>query len=160
MCIRDRAFISTRDNNVEVRYALNEAIKFSPAEVAANNAASRRSKVVNYALQFVGNPYVWGGTSLTKGVDCSGFTMQVMKQFGVSLPHYSGSQAKMGKAVTSGNMRPGDLIFYAGSGGQVNHVAIYIGNGQVVHAASRKSGIKISTWNYRSPVAIRNVLGD
>ena len=86
--------------------------------------------------------------------------MQVMRQFGVSLPHYSGSQAKMGKAVTSGNMRPGDLIFYAGSGGQVNHVAIYIGNGQVVHAASRKSGIKISTWNYRSPVAIRNVLGD
>ena len=116
--------------------------------------------VADYALQFVGNRYVWGGTSLTNGVDCSGFTMRVMEKFGVSLPHYSGSQAKMGKAVTSGNMRPGDLIFYAGSGGQVNHVAIYIGNGQVVHAASRKSGIKISTWNYRSPVAIRNVLGD
>ena len=156
----DKAYISTRDNNVEVRYALNEAIKFSPAEVAANNAASRRSQIVNYALQFVGNPYVWGGTSLTKGADCSGFTMSVLAKFGVSLPHYSGSQAKMGKAVTSGNMRPGDLIFYAGSGGQVNHVAMYIGNGQIVHAASRKSGIKISTWNYRSPVAIRNVLGD
>lgn len=156
----DKAYISTRDNNVEVRYALNEAIKFSPTEIAANNAASRRSKLVNFALQYVGNSYVWGGTSLTNGVDCSGFTMRVMQQFGVSLPHYSGSQAKMGKAVTSGNMRPGDLIFYAGSGGQVNHVAIYIGNGQVVHAASRKSGIKISTWNYRSPVAIRNVLGD
>ena len=156
----DKAYISTRDNNVEVRYALNEAIKFSPAEVAANKAASRRSQIVNYALQFVGNPYVWGGTSLTKGADCSGFTMSVMAKFGVSLPHYSGSQAKMGKAVTSGNMRPGDLIFYAGSGGQVNHVAMYIGNGQIVHAASRKSGIKISTWNYRTPVAIRNVLGD
>ena len=156
----DKAFISTRDNNVEVRYALNEAIKFSPAEVAANNAASLRSKIVNYALQYVGNPYVWGGTSLTKGADCSGFTMQVLRNFGVSLPHYSGSQAKMGKAVTSGNMRPGDLIFYAGSGGQVNHVAMYIGNGQIVHAASRKSGIKISTWNYRTPVAIRNMLGD
>lgn len=156
----DKAYISTRDNNVEVRYALNEAIKFSPEEIAANNAASLRSKVVNYALQFVGNPYVWGGTSLTKGADCSGFTLSVLRQFGVSLPHYSGSQAKMGKAVTSGNMRPGDLIFYAGSGGQVNHVAMYIGNGQIVHAASRKSGIKISTWNYRSPVAIRNVLGD
>ena len=156
----DKAYISTRDNNVEVRYALNEAIKFSPAEEAANAAASRRSKVVNYALQFVGNPYVWGGTSLTKGVDCSGFTMQVMKQFGVSLPHYSGAQAKMGKPVKSSEMRPGDLIFYANSSGTVNHVAIYIGNGQVVHAASRKSGIKISTWNYRSPVAIRNVLGD
>ena len=156
----DKAYISTRDNNVEVRYALNEAIKFSPAEVAANKAASRRSQIVNYALQFVGNPYVWGGTSLTKGADCSGFTMSVMAKFGVSLPHYSGSQAKMGKAVTSGNMRPGDLIFCAGSGGQVNHVAMYIGNGQIVHAASRKSGIKISTWNYRTPVAIRNVLGD
>lgn len=156
----DKAYISTRDNNVEVRYALNEAIKFSPAEEAANAAASRRSKVVNYALQFVGNPYVWGGTSLTKGADCSGFTMQVMKQFGVSLPHYSGAQAKMGKPVKSSEMRPGDLIFYANSGGTVNHVAMYIGNGQIVHAASRKSGIKISTWNYRTPVAIRNVLGD
>ncbi len=156
----DKAFISTRDNNVEVRYALNEAIKFSPAEEAANNAASRRSKIVNYALQFVGNPYVWGGTSLTKGADCSGFTMKVMQQFGVSLPHYSGSQAKMGKKVTSATMRPGDLIFYANSGGTINHVAMYIGNGQIVHAASRRSGIKISTWNYRTPVAIRNVLGD
>lgn len=156
----DKAYISTRDNNVEVRYALNEAIKFSPAEEAANAAASRRSKVVNYAIQFVGNPYVWGGTSLTKGADCSGFTMQVMRQFGVSLPHYSGAQAKMGKPVKSGEMRPGDLIFYANSGGTVNHVAMYIGNGQIVHAASKKSGIKISTWNYRTPVAIRNVLGD
>ena len=145
---------------MEVRYALNEAIKFSPDEIAASNAASRRSQIVNYALQFVGNPYVWGGTSLTNGADCSGFTMKVMEHFGVSLPHYSGSQAQMGKGIKSGEMRPGDLIFYAGSNGRVNHVAMYIGGGQVVHAASRKSGIKISTWNYRSPVAIRNVLGD
>ncbi len=156
----DKAYISTRDNNVEVRYALNEAIKFSPDEIAASNAASLRSRIVNYALQFVGNPYVWGGTSLTNGVDCSGFTMKVLQNFGVSLPHYSGSQAQMGKGIKSSEMRPGDLIFYAGSNGRVNHVAMYIGNGQVVHAASRKSGIKISTWNYRSPVAIRNVLGD
>ena len=156
----DNAFISTRDNNVEVRYALAEAIKFSPLEEAAQAAASRRTQLVNFALQYVGNPYVWGGTSLTNGIDCSGFTMQVMKQFGVSLPHYSGSQAKMGKAVTSSEMRPGDLIFYANSGGTVNHVAIYIGNGQIVHAASRRSGIKISTWNYRTPKTIRNMLGD
>ncbi len=156
----DKAYISTRDNNVEVRYALNEAIKFSPDEIAASNAASRRSQIVNYALQFVGNPYVWGGTSLTNGVDCSGFTMKVLEKFGVSLPHYSGSQAQMGKGIKSSQMRPGDLIFYAGSNGRVNHVSMYIGNGQVVHAASKKSGIKISTWNYRTPVAIRNVLGD
>lgn len=156
----DRAYVSTRDNNVEVRYALNEAIKFSPLEEAANESASRRSKIVNYALQFVGNPYVWGGTSLTSGVDCSGFTMQVYKNFGISLPHYSGSQAQMGKAVSSSKMRPGDLIFYANSSGTVNHVAMYIGNGQIVHAASRRSGIKISTWNYRKVKTIRNILGD
>ena len=159
----DGAYISTRDNNVEVRYVINEAIKFKPAESGSggsgsSGSGSRRSQVVNYALQFVGNPYVWGGTSLTKGADCSGFTMKVMQKFGVSLPHYSGSQAKMGRKVTSGNMKPGDLIFYAGSSGRVNHVAMYIGNGQIVHAASRRSGIKISTWNYRSPVAIRSVL--
>lgn len=156
----DKAYISTRDNNVEVRYALAEAIKFSPLEEAAQAAASLRSQIVNYALQFVGNRYVWGGTSLTNGVDCSGFTMQVLKRFGISLPHYSGSQAQMGKAVSSSEMRPGDLIFYANSRGVVNHVAMYIGNGQIVHAASRRSGIKISTWNYRKPKTIRNMLGD
>lgn len=161
--VSDGAYISTRDNNVEVRYVINEAIKFKPAESGSggsgsSGSGSRRSQIVNYAIQFVGNPYVWGGTSLTNGVDCSGFTMKVMQKFGVSLPHYSGLQAKMGKKVTSGNMKPGDLIFYAGSNGRINHVALYIGNGQVVHAASRRSGIKISTWNYRSPVAIRNML--
>lgn len=152
------AYISTRDNNVEVRYALPEAIKFSPLEEKANKELSRRTQIVNYALQFVGNPYVWGGTSLTNGVDCSGFTMKVLQNFGISLPHYSGSQAKMGRAVSSSEMRPGDLIFYANSGGTINHVAMYIGNGQIVHAASKRSGIKISTWNYRQPKAIRNVI--
>ena len=141
---------------VDVRYALDEAIKFSPAE----ENASFRSKVVNYALKFLGNPYVWGGTSLTKGADCSGFTLSVFKNFGISLPHYSGSQAKMGTAVKSSNMRPGDLIFYGNSSGTINHVAMYIGNGQVVHAASKRSGIKISTWNYRTPLKIRDIIGD
>lgn len=164
----EKAYISTRDNNVEVRYALNEAIKFTPAKDSSSGASSdgsgsstkqsRRSQLVNYALQFVGNRYVWGGTSLTNGVDCSGFTMRVMEKFGVSLPHYSGSQAQMGKKVTSATMKPGDLIFYAGSNGKVNHVAIYIGNGRIVHAASRRSGIKTSTWNYRTLVAIRSML--
>ena len=145
---------------LDVRYALNEAIKFSPLEEAAANSSRIRNSLVNYALQFVGNPYVWGGTSLTNGCDCSGFTMQIMKEYGVSLPHYSGSQAQMGTRVTSDTMRPGDLIFYANSSGTINHVAIYIGNGQIVHAASRRSGIKISSWNYRTPKAIRNMLGD
>ena len=145
---------------VDVRYALPEAIKFSPLEEKANAAASLRTQIVNYALQFLGNPYVWGGTSLTKGADCSGFTLSVFGHFGISLPHYSGAQANMGKAVKSSEMRPGDLVFYANSKGTINHVGIYIGNGQIVNAASRRSGIKISTWNYRSPVRIRNILGD
>ena len=148
------AYVST--DYVDVRYALDEAIKFSPAE----ENASLRSRMVSYALKFLGNPYVWGGTSLTKGADCSGFTLSVYKQFGMSLPHYSGSQAQMGTAVKSSNMRPGDLIFYGNSSGTINHVAMYIGNGQVVHAASKRSGIKISSWNYRKPLKIRDIIGN
>lgn len=148
------AYVST--DYVDVRYALGEAINFSASE----ENSSLRSRVVNYALKFLGNPYVWGGTSLTNGADCSGFTMSVYKNFGISLPHYSGSQAQMGTAVKSSEMRPGDLIFYGNSSGKINHVAMYIGNGQVVHAASRKSGIKISSWNYRTPLKIRNIIGN
>ena len=154
----DGAYISTSDNLVEVRYALAEAIKFSHMEEIANQQASRRSKIVNYALQFVGNRYVWGGTSLTNGADCSGFTQSVLKHFGIGIPRVSRDQANAGRAVKSSEMRPGDLIFYTNSRGTVNHVAMYIGNGQVVHAASKKSGIKISSWNYRSPAKIRNVI--
>lgn len=155
----DKAFISTRDNNVEVRYALTEAIKFSPLEERANQQASLRNKVVNYALQFVGGRYVWGGNDPHTGADCSGFVRYVLKNIaGVTLPRTSREQAKTGRAITSSEMKPGDLIFYANSKGTVNHVAMYIGNGQIVHAASRRSGIKISTWNYRSPKAIRSFL--
>lgn len=155
----DKAYISTRDNNVEVRYALTEAIKFSPLEEKANQQASLRNKVVNYALQFVGNRYVWGGTNPNTGADCSGFVQYVLRNAaGVSLPRTSREQAKAGRAIKSSEMRPGDLIFYTNSSGVVNHVAMYIGNGQIVHAASRKSGIKISTWNYRTPKTIRSFL--
>lgn len=155
----NNTYVST--DFVDVRYALNEAVKFNPksSDISSKNS-SLRSKVVNYALQFLGNPYVWGGESLTRGVDCSGFTMKVLGNFGYSLPHYSISQSGMGKKIDSSQMRPGDLIFYANNRGTINHVSMYIGNGQVVHAASRRSGIKISSWNYRRPVAIRNVIGD
>ncbi len=156
--VNDKAYISTRDNNVEVRYALTEAIKFSPLEELANQQASRRNQIVNFALKYVGNPYVWGGTSLTRGADCSGFVQSVLRNYGISLPRTSREQAKVGRAINSSQMRPGDLIFYANSSGTINHVAMYIGNGQIVHAASRRSGIKISTWNYRSPARIRNVI--
>ena len=154
------AFVSTRDNNVSVSYALYEALSYRPAQDRANQAAKRRSDLVNFACQFVGNPYVWGGTSLTRGCDCSGFTQTIMNKYGVSLPRVSREQAKTGVKVSSENMKPGDLIFYANRRGVVNHVGIYIGNGQVVNAASRRSGIRIYRWNYRTPVAIRNVLGE
>lgn len=154
------AYVSTRDNNVSVLYALSEAIDYHPATDAANAAAKLRSDIVNYACQFVGNPYVWGGTSLTHGADCSGFTQSVLRHFGISVPRVSRTQANTGVKVTSKNMRPGDLIFYANKSGTINHVGMYIGNGQVVNAASRRSGIRIYRWNYRTPVAIRNVIGN
>ncbi len=118
-----------------------------------------RVDLVQYAKQFIGNPYVWGGTSLTKGVDCSGFTMQVYKKYGINLPHYSVSQAQMGTKVTLNEAKPGDLVFYA-KNGTINHVAIYIGGGQVVHASNPKSGIKISNINYRTPETIRRYIND
>lgn len=154
------SFVSTRDNNVSVTYALQEAIEYYPAVEAANAAAAFRNKIVNFACQFVGNPYVWGGTSLTNGADCSGFVQSVLKNFGIYVPRVSRDQAQSGSKVTSDTMKPGDLVFYANSGGTINHVGMYIGNGQIVNAASRKSGIRIYRWNYRTPVAIRNVIGD
>ncbi len=154
------AFVSTRDNNVTVQYALQEAIEYYPAVEAANAAMAFRNKIVNFACQFVGNRYVWGGTSLTHGCDCSGFTQSVLKNFGINVPRVSRDQARTGQKVTSKDMRPGDLIFYANRSGTINHVGMYIGNGQVVNAASTRSGIRIYRWNYRTPVAIRNVIGN
>lgn len=132
----------------------------APAGSSAGSVSSSRANIVNYAVQFVGNPYVYGGTSLTNGADCSGFVQSVMKNFGISLPRTSREQGSAGRGISSAEMRPGDLVFYAGSSGTINHVALYIGNGQVVHASNAKTGIKISTWNYRTPARIRNVLGD
>ena len=154
------AYVSTRDNNVSVTYALQEAVEYKPAVEAANAAAAFRNQIVNYACQFVGNRYVWGGTSLTNGCDCSGFTQSVLKHFGISIPRVSRDQARSGVKVDSSSMRPGDLIFYANRKGTINHVGMYIGNGQVVNAASTRSGIRIYRWNYRTPVAIRDVIGN
>lgn len=118
--------------------------------------AKRREEVVEFALQFVGNPYVYGGTDPNKGADCSGFTSYVMRHAaGVSLSHSSRAQAGEGKTVTE--PKPGDLVFYA-SGGRINHVAIYIGNGQIVHASTERTGIKTSPWQYRAPYKIVDVL--
>lgn len=111
---------------------------------------SKRNSIVNYALQFVGNPYVWGGTSLTKGADCSGFTQSVFRDNNISIPRDSRTQASSGKEVSIQNIQPGDLIFYTNSQ-TINHVALYIGNGKVIGASNPESGIKISNYNYRQP---------
>lgn len=113
--------------------------------------------IAEYAQKFVGNPYVYGGTSLTNGADCSGFVQSVFAHYGISLPRTSSSQAGAGKKVSFDNLKAGDLIFYANNG-RVNHVALYIGGSQVVHASNRKTGIKISTWNYRTPYTARRVV--
>lgn len=108
--------------------------------------------VADYALQFVGNPYVYGGTSLTNGADCSGFTMSVFAKFGVSLPHSSSAQRSYGREVSYSEAKPGDLICYSG------HVAIYIGNGKIVHASTPSTGIKVSTATYREILTVRRLV--
>lgn len=118
-----------------------------------------RVSLVQYATQFVGNPYVWGGTSLTRGADCSGFVLSVFANYGISLPHSSGAQSNCGRRISASEAQPGDLFFY-GNGSRINHVAIYIGNGQVVHASSPKSGIKISSAYYRNPVKVVRIINN
>ncbi|MBR3635554.1 MAG: C40 family peptidase [Lachnospiraceae bacterium] len=118
-----------------------------------------RVEICQYAKEFLGNRYVWGGSSLTKGTDCSGFTMSVYKKYGISLPHSSVAQSKMGTKVSLSEAKAGDLVFYA-KGGTVNHVGIYIGNGQVIHASNPKQGIKISPVGYRTIHSIRQYIYD
>ena len=115
------------------------------------------SVIAAYGLKFVGNPYRYGGTSLTNGTDCSGFTMSIFKKFGISLPRTSSEQSRTGKKISVSDARAGDLIFY-GSGGHVSHVALCIGGGRVVHASNRKDGIKTSNIYYRTPICARRVI--
>ncbi|MBO5165992.1 MAG: SH3 domain-containing protein [Lachnospiraceae bacterium] len=151
----EEAYVSA--DYVTVEEKLDTAVTMSELRYG-QGVSDLRVDIVEYALQFVGNPYVWGGTSLTKGADCSGFTMSVYKNFGISLSHSSRAQANEGTRITADELQPGDLIFYANSSGTINHVAMYIGNGQVVHASSAKTGIKISKYTYRTPVRYVSIL--
>ena len=118
----------------------------------ASGDSEMGTEVANYALQFVGNPYVYGGSSLTNGTDCSGFVMSVYANFGVSLPHSSSADRSQGAAVDGlANAQAGDLICYSG------HVALYIGNGQIVHASTAKTGIIVSNADYKKVLAVRRI---
>ena len=121
----------------------------------ASSSDSLRQSVVNYALQFVGNPYVYGGTSLTNGTDCSGFTQSVLANFGISISRTAASQSGGGTAVDMSNLQPGDLLFYDNGSG-IGHVSMYIGNGQVVHASNEQTGIIVSSVDYRTACAARS----
>lgn len=130
-----------------------EAAPAAETKSAAAAVSSHGESVADFAVQFVGNPYVYGGTSLTNGADCSGFVMSVYKNFGVSLPHSSSADRNVGTDVGGlENAQPGDIVCYTG------HVGIYIGDGQIVHASTASTGIKISEADYRTPVAVRRVL--
>ena len=146
----------------EARKAAQAAARKSTQSTSSSNAnytapvvtgdSEQGKAVAEFALQFVGNPYVYGGTSLTNGADCSGFVLSVYKEFGVSLPHSSASDRSQGYAVASlDEAQPGDLICYSG------HVALYIGGGQIVHASTSKTGIIVSKADYRKILAIRRI---
>ncbi len=112
---------------------------------------SSGSSVVEYASQFLGNPYVWGGTSLTNGADCSGFVLSVYANFGYSLPHSSSAMRSCGYAVDYGNMQPGDIVCYD------HHVGIYAGNGLIINALNSSSGITYTNVNYKEILTIRRI---
>ncbi len=152
----EEAYVS--GDYVDVEERLEKAVTLTELKYG-QGVSDVRVDMVQYAKQFVGNPYVWGGTSLTNGTDCSGFTMSIYRKYGVSLPHHAASQAQLGTKVDISSAQPGDLVFYA-KNGSINHVAMYIGNGQVIHASSPKTGIKISSWNYRTPACIRRYLSN
>lgn len=130
----------------------------STVSVTNDGISSTKQDLVNYALQFVGNPYVYGGESLTDGTDCSGFTMLVYRHYGISIPHGATSQSYYGTPISVSDVEPGDLLFYTDDEGGYGHVTMYIGNGQVVHASTSSTGIIISPMDYRTPAAARRLM--
>ncbi len=155
----EEGYVSALPENSSIKDTLDTAITMTELRYG-EGVSDVRVDLCEYAKQFLGNPYVWGGTSLTKGADCSGFVLSVFKKYGVTLSHHSGTQANEGTKISYDELQAGDLVFYANSSGTINHVAIYIGGGQVIHASSPKSGIKISKYNYRTPVKYVRVLED
>ena len=141
---------------VQKKVTSTETKKSTETKAAAPDTTVA-TNLVNYAKQFVGNPYKYGGTDLYNGIDCSGFTMKVYEHFGYSLPHASKSQVNYGSYVSIDSLMPGDLIFY-GYNGSVSHVAIYIGDGKIVHATTNTGGIKIGNYKMMPIITARRIL--
>ncbi|MCH5252294.1 MAG: C40 family peptidase [Lachnospiraceae bacterium] len=141
---------------VKEQYSLKRAVKVETVSASKSSGiSSSQASIVEYAKQFLGNRYVWGGSSLTGGTDCSGFTMSLYRRYGHYLPHNAAAQAGVTRSVSS--PKPGDLFFYS-NGSRINHVAMYIGGGMVIHASNPRDGIKISNAYYRHPVKIGRVM--
>lgn len=140
------------DNNDEGNSSGSESSDGGSSSGSSSGGSAKGQEIANFACQFVGNPYVPGGTSLTEGADCSGFTLAVYNNFGISLPRSSYAQAGYGREVSYSEAQPGDIIYYGG------HVGIYIGNGLIVHASTQATGIKISNALYRSIITVRRIV--
>lgn len=138
--------------------AQKTVVKPAVEEVYTSGGSARGQSIANFALNFVGNPYVWGGTSLTRGCDCSGFAMSVYANFGIGLNRTSRAQAGNGYAVGMNELQAGDLVFYAANGRTISHVAIYIGGGKVVHASTPRTGIIVSSVYHQSPYCARRIV--
>lgn len=145
---------------VDVKYQLKKAVADSDLQVnSSTGVTSLRASMVAFAKQFLGYPYVWGGNSLTNGVDCSGFVKAIYAQYGYSISRTSRTQAYDGVAIDIGSVRPGDLVFYS-SGGTITHVAMYIGNGQIIHASNPRDDIMISNMYYQYPCRAVRIIND
>lgn len=157
ICITvDNEYAFVAKEYITEHYSLKRAVKLGTVSADASAGVSAgQASIVEYAKQFLGNRYVWGGSSLTGGTDCSGFTMSLYRKYGYSLPHNAAAQAGVTRSVSS--PKPGDLFFYS-NGSRINHVAMYIGGGLVIHASNPSDGIKISNAYYRQPVKIGRVM--
>ncbi len=135
---------------VDLSFELSKAVTIEELQYGTG-VSSVRVNLINLAKNYLGDRYVWGGTTLGVGVDCSGYVQALYRKMGIYIPRDSRSQARGGTTISTNNLKPGDLVFY-GSSSYINHVAMYIGNGQVIHASNRRDGIKISNMRYRTPV--------
>lgn len=162
ICIRiddDTVFVSKE--YVDISYQLKKAVPFEELSAdGSSGVSSVRAQMVQFAMQYLGNRYVFGGTSLTGGIDCSAFMMRIYQHFGYNgIPRNSAAQAAYCRSISYSEIKPGDLLFYE-RGGRIGHVGMYIGNGQIIHASSAKTGIKISNAYYKTPLKIGRIIND